>query len=61
MQYTLLVNLKGVGFLKEQAVETKKAFELLLSRWDKWKFHGSDEGKLSKLEIHLFEHLLQVF
>ena len=46
--------------MREQVVETKKIFESLLAKWNKWKFHGSDEDKLSKLEIHLFQHLLQV-
>lgn len=59
-QYTLVVALKGAGRMQDQALETKRTLESLLSRWMDWKLDGSNEKGLSKLEVQLFRHFLQV-
>ncbi|KAH7283024.1 hypothetical protein KP509_35G057300 [Ceratopteris richardii] len=58
-QVTLICALKGAVSMKEQALDTKYLFESLLGRWKLWKLNGlSDE--LTKDEVQLFRHLLQV-
>eukprot|EP00250_Pteridium_aquilinum_P014753 c22180_g1_i1 orf=112-6567(+) len=59
-QATLIMALKGAVRPKDQALETKKIFGSLLKRWKECKLNRSNEGSLSKYEVQIFRHLLQV-